>query len=420
MWELPNPFLDREGKIVEKENWDEQKTYLKDILAEDFYGEMPPAPEHICAEKTFAKSLWDGKGTFEAYELSFGPDEMVHVKTAVIRPAEGRAWPIVFCGGYVDEEIAKTAVNEGFLIATPLTDEAAPDNPAYKEGTLAKAYPEYSFKVIAMWGWLLSRVADWLETTNFVVPDSLTVAGHSRNGKAAVCCAVYDERMKACAAGGSGCGGMGSLRLAGSRFGKDTGTVETLGSMVRDNFPHWYKDGLEAYGAQEPGGHLKENELRFDANFIGSVIAPRPLLILEGLDDTWANPYGTLAAWSAAAEVYHFLEADENCGIYFREGGHALNLADWKVFLAFFKEKLTGEKGEPQWHTRKPGEPAIGRSWRAPGKEEAPAPAYDMSPEALQRLKKNLESRWAFNEAGLETGMVRFMKQIIERAEAGE
>ncbi len=415
---LPNPFLNAQGELFR--SWEEQRTYLAGLLAAHLYGAMPPAPENVRAVKTKELPLWDGGAVFEVYELSCGPAQSVRETLAVIRPAAGRALPIVLCGGYVEEEIAKHAVSEGFCIVTPLFDEAAPDDPQHPEGTLARAYPEASFKTIAMWGWLLSRVIDWLETADFAVPDAVTVAGHSRNGKAALCCAVYDERVKVCVAAGSGCGGIGSLRTAGSRFGPGTGTVETLGAMVRENFPHWFLDSLAPYGAAEPGAHHREDALPFDADFIGAAIAPRPLLLLEGLDDTWANPYGTLASWSAVSQVYHYLGAEKRCAIHFREGGHELNLADWTVLLAFCRSQLSPDAAPPApvWRTWQPGDPPIARDWTAPPCETPPPDSAEAARTAAL-WRDRLFRRWAFDEAGLETRMARYMKEVFSGT-AGE
>ena len=166
-WELPNPFIKPDGTMVRTvEEWPQQQAYLKQILAEDLYGVMPPAPGNVTAEKKYEQSLWDGTGIFESYELSFGPDSKVHMRTVLIRQAEITApqIPIILCGGYVAEPIARMVVEQGRVLAIPFCDDAAPDEPGYRSGSLYQAYPDYSFKVIAMWGWLMSRVADWLET----------------------------------------------------------------------------------------------------------------------------------------------------------------------------------------------------------------------------------------------------------------
>ncbi|MBQ1377824.1 MAG: hypothetical protein IIY77_07615 [Lachnospiraceae bacterium] len=416
MWEIPNPCLKENGETASPAEWEQQRERLKSILAEAFYGRMPEHTGKVTGVLREEKTLWDGEALFSVYDISCGPEGTVQFPAVLIRNPGKKGIPVCFFAGYVDEVIARQAVSRGYDIITILTDDCAPDTPDYQKGSLYRAYPDAGFKVIAMWAWLMMRTMDWLESTDLVDTGKFVSAGHSRYGKAALCLAVYDDRIKACAAGGSGCGGMGSLRIAGSRFGKDTGTVETLGGMTGGMFPHWYADDLPAYGAKEPGGHFRENELRFDADFVGAAIAPRPLMILEGLDDTWANPYGTLASWNAVSEVYAFLGHAEDCAIHFREGGHAFNLSDWAAMMDFMDERLIGKAGSGSlWHTRKPGEVRIERSWSLV-QDEAPADTYDRSPEAMERLKKSLEERWAFGEAGLETGMVRFMKQILKQA----
>ena len=454
-WEIPNPFINKDGVSIRTcEEWQEQREYLKKILAEDLYGVMPPAPGNVKAEKISSKSIWDGKALFEVYDLSFGPDHSVHEKTAFITAASNKQAsnegysaetgrkdekqgytaeaenkdekpdkkpsPIILCGGFVDEKIAQLAVSRGFCIATPLIDAAAPDEADYKKGTLYKAYPEYSWKVITMWGWLLSRVIDWIKTREEVDQDHVIVAGHSRFGKAALACGVFDERVDVCTAAGSGCGGMGSLRIAGGRYGEGIGAVETIGKMTGEMFPHWFMDSLADFGADVMSEHNRENELRFDANFIGSAIAPRALLILEGLDDTWANPYGTMTSWNAVAEVYRFLGIEDKCAIHFREGGHAFNLEDWEIMLDFCEAQLQGTKPAAVWHTRSYGEPRMHRNWSAPGMPEEPPVDnfFSPDPERIQAMKDTLNSRWAFAEAGLETGMDRFLKWMIQQAES--
>ena len=418
-WQLPDPFIKADGSRIETvSEWEAQRAYLKEILAKDFYGEMPPAPGNVTAEKIFEKPLWDGEAQFDVYTLTFGPDQKVSMRTAVIHRlnAEKPQIPVVLCGGYVAEDIARMALEQGFMIATPLCDDAAPDEPGYQKGSLYQAYPEYSFKVIVMWGWLMSRVIDFLETQDYADTSKVVAAGHSRFGKAALSCAVYDDRVAVCAAGGSGCGGIGSLRMGGGRAGEGHGDVETLGGMITGYFPHWFLDSLVPFGAKEASDHFRENELRFDANFIGAAIAPRPLILVEGLDDTWANPYGTYASWSASAEVYHFLGADEKCAIHFREGGHDLNMEDWQTFLDFAKVQLLGAEKQSTYKTRVADEPPMGRDWKAPG-DEAPAekPA-GFTPEQKAAFLERLNNKWAFSEAGLETGIDRMIRMLIEKA----
>ena len=195
------------------------------------------------------------------------------------------------------------------------------------------------------------------------------------------------------------------------------GAVETWGGMITGYFPHWFLESLVPFGAKEASAHYRENELRFDANFIGAAIAPRGLILVEGLDDTWANPFGTAASWSATSEVYHFLKADEKCAIHFREGGHDLNQEDWQVLLDFVSVQLEGAKKQSNYKTYTPADPMVGRNWKAPVEEEKKPAAEGFTPEQIASLKAMLSNRWAFGDAGLETGMHRFIKAMIAKAE---
>ena len=64
------------------------------------------------------------------------------------------------------------------------------------------------------------------------------MTGHSRMGKAALCCGIYDERAAVVAPAGSGCGGMASMRLSGCRLGENIGLSERIGVMLnKERFP---------------------------------------------------------------------------------------------------------------------------------------------------------------------------------------
>ena len=64
------------------------------------------------------------------------------------------------------------------------------------------------------------------------------VTGHSRMGKAALCCGIYDERAAVVAPAGSGCGGMASMRLSGCRLGENIGLSERIGVMLNKSVSH--------------------------------------------------------------------------------------------------------------------------------------------------------------------------------------
>ena len=195
----------------------------------------------------------------------------------------------------------------------------------------------------------------------------VVVTGHSRMGKMAVCCGIYDERIAVTAPAGSGCGGMASLRLNGGRLGENVGRAERIGVMLRkDNFYYWLLDSVAEYGTPDGMTRYRENELLFDANILGACIAPRGLFLAEGLDDIWINTFGTQTAWLATAEVYRFMGVSSKCGIHYREGGHEYNLEDWTVMLDFCQNVLNGIEKQTNYKTMKAEEIRCGYSWTIP------------------------------------------------------
>lgn len=373
-WELPDPFLKEDGnRISSKEEWGTQRIRFLDMLEKMFYGKMPPRPEHLEGERLITKQIWDGKALYEKVRLKTGPNGEIGYHVHVTRPnKEGKMIPIVIpAGANLEDEILKMAVGRNFSIMSFEIGEAAPDDPlGYREGSCARTYPEYSWRALAMWAWLQSRVIDWLETQDFADMGKVVVTGHSRMGKAALCCGIFDDRAAVVAPAGSGCGGMASLRLNGGRLGEGIGRGERIGVMLSEkNFSYWLMDGMREYGTEDGMEAFRENEIPFDANILGACVAPRGLVLVEGLDDTWINTYGTQTAWLATSEVYQFFDVPEKCAIHYREGGHAYNREDWDVVLDFCKVILEKCPKRTNYKTRSTDEIKSGYSWRNPRQE---------------------------------------------------
>lgn len=390
-WELPNPFIKPEGTLINGvQEWDAQREYLKKILEDKFYGTMPPRPEYLTSETLTRLAIWENSAIYEKVRIYTGPAGEIAYNVHVFRPnSKGLSVPVIIpCAAFLREEIAKMAVEQNFSVLCFEYDEAAPDDPVkWNQGSCAKAYPEYSWRTLAMWAWLQSRVIDWLETQNFADLERVVVTGHSRFGKAAVCCGIYDERAAIVAPAGSGCGGLASMRLGGSRFGEDIGSYERIGYMLRrDRFAYWLLPEMAEYGSEDGLEHYRENEIPFDSNTLGACIAPRGLILLEALDDAWVSAYGTQTAWLAAAEVYQFLGALDKCAIHYREGGHDYNREDWSVMLDFCKVQLYGEPKQSNYKIVYKNQLKSGYSWRCP--EGSPEPEEE-------KMHFNIQ-KWSF------------------------
>ncbi len=117
---------------------------------------------------------------------------------------------------------------------------------------------------------------------------------------------------------------------------------------INTSFPHWFNDAFKEFNDQP-------DRLPFDQNGLVALVAPRPVLFTNALDDTWANPAGQFEVLKAADSVYRFLgveglEADQmpepgtlidsRLGYHIRPGKHSMGKDDWKVFLDYADEAI--------------------------------------------------------------------------------
>ena len=64
--ELPDPYVMHDGKRVKnKEDWLEQREYLKKLLAHYQYGEMPPRPDNVEVKIDSVREAYEGKAIIE-------------------------------------------------------------------------------------------------------------------------------------------------------------------------------------------------------------------------------------------------------------------------------------------------------------------------------------------------------------------
>ena len=100
-----------------------------------------------------------------------------------------------------------------------------------------------------------------------------------------------------------------------------------------------------------------EDDLPVDQHMLLACIAPRPVYVHSGVDDTWADARGEYLSAYHASEVYRLLgrkglesetspPADlaivkSDVGYHNRSGGHSIEMFDWLRFLEFAEYHFT-------------------------------------------------------------------------------
>jgi hypothetical protein len=145
--------------------------------------------------------------------------------------------------------------------------------------------------------------------------------------------AAFDERIALVIPLQAGCGGTAPSR----------GTIGESVKQINDRFPHWFDDEFKQFNE-----HV--DRLPFDQHCLIALVAPRPVLLANATEDTWANPGGQFEMLKAADPVYRLLGATglavsqmpepnrlvkSTLGYYIRPGKHSMTKLDWTAFLDF-------------------------------------------------------------------------------------
>ena len=203
-----------------------------------------------------------------------------------------------------------------------------------------QSFPKaYEWGVIAAISWSASRALDYLQSDPDIDARRVAIMGHSKCGKAALWAAAQDQRFALAISAQSGHPG---AALSRRKYG------ETIDKMV-SRFPYWLCRNAWKFGNNE-------DDLPVDQHMLLACVAPRPLYVMSGVDDTWADGRGEYLSAYYASAVYRLLgkkglesEASprvgeaiiqSDVGYHIREGGHSIEPFDWLKFLEFAEYHL--------------------------------------------------------------------------------
>ena len=383
--DLPDPLVMLDGKrITTKEQWsEERRPELKALFQHYMYGYLPP-PEKVTAKIIHEdRKAFGGKATLREIALSFGPPETPKIYVLLVVPNK-RTGPapvfigMSFCGNHaivedpavrlstvwmypghpgvkenkateagrgkeIDVWALEQSVERGYAVAVFYAGDVDPDRKQVREGIqphISNKTGPHTWGTVAAWSWGIQRVVDYVVTNPELDPKRIAVVGHSRLGKTALLVAALDERIALAIPHQAGCGGTGPSRSNNPK-------AESV-KRINTSFPHWFNGAFKEFNDQV-------DKLPFDQNCLAALVAPRPVLFSNAVEDEWANPSGQFQVLKAASPVYQLLGVeglaadrmpepnkliDSRLGFYIRPGKHSMTKDDWKVFIDFADKQM--------------------------------------------------------------------------------
>jgi hypothetical protein len=388
---LPDPLVMLDGeRVTTKEQWvKKRRPELKALFEYYMYGTPPPAPEKITAKvEREDRRYFGGKAVKKEVTIAFGPSDCPKIHLLLVIPKERKGPAPVFvgmnfCGNHalvkdptiplptmwmygnypgvkdnkateagrgtqIDVWALEQSIDRGYAVATFYNGDIDPDRPDAREGIQSHLRKKgdkpgpHDWGTIAAWAWGVQRAVDYLVTDKDIDKKRIAVVGHSRLGKTALLAGAFDERIALVIPHQAGCGGTAPSR----------GKIGESVKQINDHFPHWFNETFKEFND-------KPEKLPFDQNCLAALVAPRPVLFSNAVEDTWANPEGQFEVLQAADPVYRLLDAggleakkmpkpgklvDSRLGFYIRPGKHSMTKDDWKVFLDFADKHLGAPK----------------------------------------------------------------------------
>jgi hypothetical protein len=388
--ELPDPLVKLDGvKVADRAAWErERKPELKALFQHYMYGWLPPAPAKTewSVRRTDPKA-YGGKATLKEVSIRVAPEPCPAIELLVVVPNARRAPAPAFVGlnftgnhslttdpavalpkGWIrDGKFTKNnrateegrgtsvgawsieqTIDAGFATSTFYYGDGLPDKNDFKDGI----YPHVvkvgadgapaptEVRAIAFWAWTVHRAVDYLVKDPDIDAKRIAVTGHSRNGKASLVAAAFDERIALAIPHQAGCGGTAPSRSKNPK-GEPVHRINTA-------FPHWFNANFKAF-------NQATDRLPFDQHALLALCAPRPVLYSNAEEDQWADPGGQFEMLQAAEPVYKLCGSGGLAGApmppqgtlgggalgyYIRAGKHSMTPEDWRIFVEFAVKNL--------------------------------------------------------------------------------
>lgn len=339
---LPNPLSDNGKIITSREEWEERRKSLQNMICQEMYGYIPFRPFETLGEIVkHEENAFGGKAIIDTISLRVVTKKGVAVFLFDLavpkRETQMGKYPaFIHLTFQPTDPMVEEIIDQGYACASVYYQNIMPDRPeAELEGVggISEVIPEIGWGKVCMWAFGISRIMDYLEIRNDILRDKVAIVGHSRLGKVTLLCGALDNRYSLIVSAGSGAGGAALFR------GKTGEQIENLSK-------HWFCANMQKY-AYHP------EKLPFDQHYLIALAAPARVYISSASEDEWADPESEFLSCVAGGSVYGLYGAkglccthlpqtgevlQEGCIAYHRrQGTHAMNRQDWQLYIDYRK-----------------------------------------------------------------------------------
>ncbi len=364
---LPDPFMFLDGtRMTSKAEWPKRKYEISQLVQKYVYGPLPGKPESVTGKFTPAPAAADtpatpaapaapqgarrggfGGGMMGGMMGGGGPRNTLTVtcteggKTisfdvSITYPPEGKGkapYPAII--GIGGSTLPKNILDDlGIAVINFPNNELGAQGNAGDRGK-GKFYELYGSdhqgSSMIAWAWGVSRMIDALEQVPEakINPAKLGVTGCSRNGKGALVCGVFDDRIALTLPVESGSGGVSSWRVADQMLEAGV-NVQTARQIVNENT--WLAPIFKEFG-------LQITKLPVDQHMVVALCAPRPILMIENTSQTWLGDKPCYVTAVAAHKIWEALGVPDKMG-FVQNGGHShcqfIDVDELKAFCTKF------------------------------------------------------------------------------------
>ncbi len=318
---LPDPLVFKSGQpVTTSEQWLLRRKEIVEDFDREVYGRVPANTPTVKWEVTNTKEDTVGDIPTTIRKLvghvdnSSYPAVTVDIQMTLALPTKtDRPCPVAmeFSFGAFPRRINTPApippqewqaecIQRGWGYATLVPTSVQADNGAgLKQGIIGlmnkgESRQPDDWGALRAWAWGASRALDYFETDALVDAKKVSIAGHSRYGKAALVTLAYDERFST--------GYISSSGAAGAKLHRRN-AGELVENVASSGEYHWMAGNYIKYA-----GPLKWSDLPVDSHELIALCAPRPVFISSGnAGDAWVDARGMFMAADAAGPVYKLL-----------------------------------------------------------------------------------------------------------------